>query len=162
MKTKLLFPLAALLLVTAGCGKKTTQKTTVGGVTVEQKGDVTSLEIKGQDGNPGMKVSASEKGVPLPANFPKDIPIFKDATVTMANTTGDIMQVQTKFKAPWTEALQFYADKLKAEGWKVENVMNMGETGMVAAKIGDRQCTVMFGKEDRLSYAMIMADVIGK
>jgi predicted enzyme related to lactoylglutathione lyase len=84
------------------------------------------------------------------------VPIFKDALVVSAYIAGDVMQVQTSFRAPWTEAMQFYADKLKAEGWKVENVMNMGETGMVVAKKDTHQCSVMFGKEDKFSVAQIM------
>lgn len=162
MSPKLLILLAALALVTAGCGKKTTQKTTAGGVTVEQKGDVSSVELKGKDGEPGFKAVSSEKGVPLPAEFPKDVPIFKDALVVSAFIAGDVMQLKTTFKAPWTEAMQFYADKLKAEGWKVEGVMNLGESGMVTAKLGKRQCVVMLGMEDKLSYAAISTDVAGK
>lgn len=62
---------------------------------MEQKGAVASLEFKGKDGNPGMKSVASEKGVPLPENFPKDVPLFKDALVTLATTMGDMLQVKT-------------------------------------------------------------------
>lgn len=154
MSMKLLIPLAALLFLAAGCSKKTTYTSSAGGVTVEQKGDTVSMDFKGKDG--GMKVSASEKGVTLPATFPKDITIFKDSTVTVASTMADTMSVQTKFKAPWEEAMQFYADKLKAEGWKVDNVMNMGDTGMVVAKKDTRQCSVMLGKDGKLSVAQIM------
>lgn len=161
MPTKFLIPLAALLLVTAGCGKKTSQKTTAGGVTVEQKGDVTSLEIKGQDGNPGMKVTASEKGVPLPANFPKDIPIFKDALITLATTMGDMLQVKTTFKAPLDEGMKFYEEKMKTDGWET-NVMKMEGMNMVTAKKGQRQCTVMFSTEDKVTVAVIMTPAEGK
>jgi hypothetical protein len=162
MPVKFLVPFAALLLLTAGCGKKTSQKTSVGGVTVEQKGDVTTLEMKGKAGEPGMKALAGEKGVPRPAELPQDVPIFKDALIVSAVITGEVMQMKTTFKAPWAEAMQFYADQLKAEGWKVENVMNMGESGMVVAKLGKRQCTVMLGMEDKQPYAVISTNVAGK
>lgn len=156
MPTKLLISLAALLLVTAGCGKKTSQKTSVGGVTMEQKGDVATVEYKGKAGEPGMKVTASEKGVALPATFPKDIPLFKDSVVDVASTMADTMTVHTTFKASWEEAMQFYADKLKAEGWKVDSVMNFGDNGIVVAKKDTRQCSVMLAKDDKQSVAQIM------
>jgi len=161
MLAKFLIPLAVLLLLTAGCGKKTSQKTSVGGVTVEQKGDVASMEFKGKAGEPGMKAVASEKGVPMPDNFPKDIPIFKDALVTLATTMGDMMQVKTTFKASIEEGMKFYEEKMKADGWEV-SVMKMEGMNMVTAKKGPRQCTVMFATEDKVTAAVIMAPVEGK
>lgn len=162
MSTKLLLSLVALLLITAGCGKKTSQKTSVGGVTMEQKGDVATIEVKGKDGEPGMKIVASDKGVPLPENFPKDVPVFKDALVTAANTMGEMFQIKTTFKASLAEGLQFYAEKLKSEGWNVGTVLNQGDSGIVSAKKDNRECAVMFGKEDDLTMALIMTTVPGK
>lgn len=161
MPTKFLVLLVALSLVTAGCGKKTTQKTTVGGLTVEQKGDTTSFEFKGKDGEPGMKSAASEKGVPMPGNFPKDVPIFKDALITVATTMGDMLQVKITFKAPIEEGMKFYEEKMKTDGWEV-SVMKMEGMNMVTGKKGQRQCTVMFAIEDKLSTAVIMVPVAGK
>lgn len=154
MPTKSLIILTALLLVTAGCRKKTTYKSSAGGVTVEQKGDTVAMDFKGKDG--GMKVVANDKGVALPATFPKDIPLFKDSVVDVASTMADTMTVHTTFKAPWQEAMQFYADKLKAEGWKVDSIMNFGDNGMVVAKKDTRQCSVMLAKDDKQSVAQIM------
>lgn len=161
MPSKFLILLAALSLVTAGCGKKTTQKTSVGGVTVEQKGDVASVEIKGQAGEPGLKAVASENGVPLPAELPKDVPIFKDALVVSALIAGEVMQVQTKFKASLEEGMKFYEEKLKADGWET-SVMKMEGANMVIGKKGQRQCTVIFSTEDKLTVASISTNVAGK
>jgi hypothetical protein len=161
MPTKLLLLLLALSLVTAGCGKKTSRKTSVGGLTVDQKGDVTSMEFKGKDGEPGMKAAASEKGVPLPDGFPKDVPLFKDALVTMANTMGEMLQVKTTFKAPLEEGMKFYEEKMKTEGWEV-SVMKMEGANMVTGKKGQRQCSVMFSTEDKVTVAVIMVPVEGK
>jgi len=159
MYSKILIPLAVLMLVTAGCGKKTSQKTTVGGVTVEQKGDVATVEAKGQGG--AIKMTSSEKGMPRPAELPKDVPLFKDALVISAFSTGDVMQVQTKFKAPLEEGMKFYEEKLKSEGWAV-SVMKMEGANMVVGKKGERQCTVMFSTEDKLTVAVISTPVAGK
>jgi hypothetical protein len=161
MNTKLLLSLAALSLLLAGCSKKTSQKTSVGGVTVEQKGDVASVEFKGKDGEPGIKSVASEKGVPRPAELPKDVPLFKDALITVANTIGDQMQVQTTFKAPLEEGMKFYEEKMKADGWEV-SVMKMEGANMVIGKKGPRQCTVIFSTEDKLTVAVISTPVAGK
>ena len=162
MPPKYLILLAALSLVTAGCGKKSSQKTSVGGVTMEQKGDVATIEVKGKDGAPGMKIVASDKGVPLPENFPKDVPVFKDALVTAASTMGEMFQIKTTFKASIQEGLKFYAEKLKSEGWIVATTLDQGDSGVVSAKKDNRECAVMFGKEDDLTMAMIMTTVPGK
>ncbi len=162
MPTKLLLLLSALLLVATGCSKKNTDyKTSQSGVTVEKKGDTVSLEAKGTGGNPGMKAVSSEKGVPLPENFPHDVPLFKDALVTVATTLGDMLQVKTTFKAPLEDGMRFYEVQLKSEGWAV-SVMKMEGANMVTGNKGQRQCSVMFSTEDKVTVAVIMAPVAGK
>lgn len=162
MPTKLLVLLAALLLVTAGCGKKNSDYKTNGfGVTTEKKGDTVSLEAKGAGGSPGLKAVASEKGVPLPENFPKDVPLFKDALVTLATTLGDNLQVKTTFKAPVDEGMKFYEEQMKSQGWEV-SVMKMEGMNMVTGKKGPRQCSVMFSQENKQTVAVLMVPVAGK
>ena len=161
MPTKYLIPFAALLLIAASCSKKDADYKTSGyGVTTEKKGDTVSMEYKGKDGVV-LKGSSSEKGVPLPENFPKDVPLFKDALVTSANTIGDNMQVQTKFKAPLDEGLKFYEEKMKGEGWEV-TVMKMEGMNMVTGMKGKRQCSVMFSMEGKTCVAVIMTPATGK
>ena len=161
MSTKSLILLAALALLTAGCGKKTEYKTSEGGVTVEQKGDVASVQIKDKSGAV-MKVEASEKGVALPSGFPKDVPLFKDALVIAAAIMGDTFQVQTTCKVSMAEAVKFYGEKLKSEGWEVKAANDMGENGIVSAKKDGRECAVMLSKDDQLTRAVIMTSVAGK
>ena len=162
MPAKFLIILAALLLVTAGCGKKNADSKTSGfGVTTEKKGDTVTLEAKGLNGNPGMKAVASEKGVPLPENFPKDVPLFKDALVTMATTMGDMLQVKTTFKAPVEEGMRFYEEKMKGDGWEI-SVMKMEGANMVTGKKAQRQCSVIFSTEDKVTVAVIMTAGAGK
>lgn len=161
MPTKFLIPLAALLLVTAGCGKKASQKTSVAGVTMEQKGDVASVEIKDKSGAV-MKVAASEKGVSLPPGFPKDVPLPKDTLVTAAAIMGDTFQVQTTCKASMAESVNFYGERLKSEGWDVQDASDQGEGGLVSAKKDGRECMVMLSKDGQLTRAVIMTSVAGK
>jgi hypothetical protein len=161
MSTKSLILLSALSLLTAGCGKKAEYKTTAGGVTVEQKGDVASVQVKDKSGAV-MKAEASEKGVSLPPDFPKDVPLFKDALVIAAVVVDDTFQVQTTFKAPVAEALKFYAEKLKSEGWDVQIAREQGETGIISAEKGNRECRVRLSKGDQLTVAMIMTSAAGK
>ena len=89
------------------------------------------------------------------------MPIFKDALVVSAYIAGEVMQVQTTFKAPLEEGMKFYEEKLKADGWEV-SVMKMEGANMVIGKKGPRQCTVMFSTEDKLTVAVISTPVAGK
>ena len=108
-----------------------------------------------------MKLTGGENGVPLPENFPKDVPLFKDALVFTAMTAGDTLQVGLSFKASLEEGMQFYEEKLKSEGWEV-SAIKMEGVNMLMGKKDQRQCTIRFSKEDKLTVAVISTPVAGK
>jgi hypothetical protein len=149
MCKKVVLMLTAPLLVAMlfGCGKKETYRTRDGEVTVNKKSGEVTFETKTKDGN--VKVSASETGVALPDGFPKDLPIYKDAKVQMATTQGKTMMVHLATTAPAAEALKYYQDQLKEQGWEIGSTMNMGEGSMITAKKGNRECSALILKQDK-------------
>jgi len=56
----------------------------------------------------------------VPADFPKDVPIYKDATVSqvqdLANNAHNVIFSST---APIPEVFSFYQDSMTKDGWKV-------------------------------------------
>ena len=147
MFKNLAIPLALLMAATFGCGKSQTYKTRDGEVTVDKKAGQVTFEGKTKDGD--VKVAASEHGVALPDNFPKDVPIYKGALVKIASTQGKTMLVHLAVSASVDEALKYYQDQLKDQGWEIQSTMNMGEGSMLSAKKAERQCSAMVLKDKK-------------
>ena len=147
MYKKLAIILVALAAITFGCGKSSTYKTKDGEVTVDKSaGKVTFANIT-KDGK--VTVTASKDGVALPDNFPKDVPIYKGAVVQVASTQGKTMMVHFTVDAAVADALKYYQDELKSQGWQIDSTMNMGQGSMLVAKKGDRQCSAVVMKQDK-------------
>lgn len=147
MKRISLIALCAFVLLAFGCGKETTVSTPTGQATVTQKGDKTTIEMKSGTGEK-VNISASDKGVALPADFPGDIPVMPGAVVKMAMTTGGNLSVHFSVKASPADAMKFYEENLKAKGWKIDATMNMGDASMVSAEKEKRKCVLNIAKDD--------------
>ena len=153
MYKKLTVILAVVAGILVGCGKSSTYKTKDGEVTVDRtKGEVT-FQGKTKDGN--VSVTASKAGVALPDGFPKDVPIYKGAVVQVASTQGKAMMVHLTVDAAVAEALKYYQDELKGQGWQIESTMNMGEGSMLVAKKEGRQCSALVMKQDKGSMIQL-------
>jgi len=155
MKKSGLTLLCALALLASGCGKETTVSTPSGQATVTQKGNVTNIEMKSSKGEK-VNVSASDKGVALPENFPNDIPVMPGAVVKMAMASGGNLSVHFSVKASPADAMKFYEDNLKAKGWKIDATMNMGDATMVSAEKEKRKCVLNIAKEDGGAIVQVM------
>ena len=124
---------AIALALLGGCGKKEQNVAVPGGnVTITQQAGGTTMEMRSDKGEK-VKVTASDKGVALPANFPADVPIMPGATVKMAMTSGDALSVTFSVAASQADALKYYEDNLKSKGWEIAATMNMGEAAMLSA-----------------------------
>lgn len=148
---------ALALALLAGCGKKEQNVAVPGGkVTVTQQGGGTTMEMRSDKGDK-VKVTASDKGVALPANFPADVPIMPGATVKMAMTSGEALSVTFSVAASQADALKYYEDNLKAKGWEIAATMNMGESAMLSAKKGKRECVMNASKDGSGSMVQLVA-----
>ena len=147
MFKKLTITLALLAAVAFGCGKSSTYKTGDGEVTVDKKGGQVTYEGKSKEGS--IKISANESGVALPDDFPKDVPIYKNAVVKVASTQGKAMMVSMVSPASVADILKYYQEQLKDQGWEIQSTMNIGEGSMISAKKANRQCSAMVLKQDK-------------
>jgi len=147
MSKKPTITLALLAGVAFGCGKSSTYQTRDGEVTIDKKGGQVTFEGKSKQGD--VKVSANDRGVALPDDFPKDVPIYQGAVVKVASTQGKTMMVHMAVSASVADALKYYQDQLKDQGWEIQSTMNLGEGSMISAKKADRQCSAMVLKQDK-------------
>ncbi len=148
--------LAVSLALACGCGQKATYQTKEGEVKIDQKAGQTTYEATTKDGK--LKVSAGQAGVALPDGFPKDVPIYKGATVSMAMSQGKQMVVHLTVSASPADGIKYYQDELKANGWAIESTMNMGEMSMVNAKKEQRKCAVVAHKQDKGSWIQLAVE----
>jgi hypothetical protein len=153
MQKNLAIILAAVAAITFGCGKSDTYKVKDGEVKVDKQNGKVTFQSKSKDGN--VTVSAAKEGVPLPDGFPKDVPIYKGAVVQVASSEGKTMMVHLNVSAPVADALKFYQEQLKEQGWEIKSTMNMGEGSMLVAKKGDRQCSAVVMKQDNASMVQL-------
>jgi hypothetical protein len=147
MKKPLFIVLTVLVAFSFGCGKsEKTYKTPEGEVKVKQKSGEVTYEATGKDGEK-VTVASGDKGIALPADFPKDVPIIKGATVKVAMTRDKQMMVHLYVAGPVADAAKFYSDELKSQGWAIESTIAAGDVSMLSAKKGNRQCSVTAAKE---------------
>ena len=147
MKKPVVIGLTVLVAFSFGCDRsEKTYKTAEGEVKVKQKSGEVTYEASGKD-KEKLTVAAGNKGIALPADFPKDVPILNGGTVKVAMTQGKKMVVHLYVAAPVADAAKFYDDELKGRGWVIESTMNAGDVSMVSAKKGNRRCSVTAAKE---------------
>jgi len=138
-----------------GCGKdEKTVNTPQGELRITQKDGTATMELAGK----GVKatVTSGEGAVALPADFPKDMPLIQGGVVRMAVEAGPNFSVHLVAPASVAEAGKFYEDGLKGQGWKIEAVMNLGESVMVAASKGARKCQVTIAPEAKGSLLQLV------
>lgn len=142
MNTKLLkFVVAALLLTLAACGKKDANEARV------SQGPGKTIEIKDKDGK--IAVVASAKGIALPDDFPKDMPVMKDAVVTMVVAAGDNRMIMLSSGAPVADVLAFYQENLKTQGWKIDASQTSPESANIFVSKAGGQAHVAIAKNGK-------------
>jgi hypothetical protein len=146
---RIAFPLlAGIALLAAGCNRSQTFSTSEGEVTVTNKSkDSGSYTFTGKD---GQKMTMDVGAGKLPDDYPKDVPVYKDArivvTQTISEKNGRNLVLESGDSA---EAIaNFYKKELAAQDWTVENTMVTEGLNMLTATKGSRQLTVNITESD--------------
>jgi hypothetical protein len=103
-----------------------------------------TFQVKDKD---GAEVRGSWNGQ-VPADFPKDVPVYKGAEVIASITGKDGHHLTLKSKAAVADIAAFYAKELEAQGWEQESSMNMQGNQILAYKKDERNTTVMVNEAD--------------
>jgi hypothetical protein len=129
-----------------GCRRSTSYTAKDGTrATVTQSGKTAEVTIQGKD---GAKVQFSGGGnLALPDAFPKDVPVYPGATVTVSAAAKDGMQVVLKTADSPNKVAAFYNEKLKAGGYEIQATVNMGQGSMVTGKKDNRTVMVSTGAD---------------
>ena len=114
---------------------------------VKQVGDQVTYETSGNDGQK-VTITAGEKGVDLPADFPKDVPIIKAGVVRASMSEGNQLIVQISWKGGINEAIKFYESEMKSHQWTIESRFSTTDMSMISAKKKGRQATVTVSPDE--------------
>jgi hypothetical protein len=85
---------------------------------------------------------SSTSSTTVPADFPKDIPVYKGAEVASWNNKPPIPMLVLKAKSSKSDILAFYKKELGAKGWKIDKAFS-GSPDAFQATLGTRM--ISFG-----------------
>ena len=151
---KVLICLVALLVTGIACKRSSTYRTGDGSVTVENRGkDAGSMTFTGKD---GQKLTMDFGSGKLPDNYPKDVPVYKDAKVMVSQSVseknGRNLVLETNDSLD--KVVDFYKKGLESNGWKTENTLAMGQMTMLTATKENRQVSVQVTDGDNKRSVM--------
>ena len=106
-------------------------------------------EKTSKTGERATATNAADKSVALPADFPRDVPILRDATVKIVMSQGERTVVHLYTSASIADAAKFYDAELKRLCWKLESSTSTGDMFVVSAKKGKTLCGVTVTKEGK-------------
>jgi hypothetical protein len=155
--------LAATLIVWAGCGRSRSKTITApdgAKATVTSEGDQTTVTIKGAKGET-VQFTQGGANVPLPQGFPADVPLYPGAKVTTSSKSGETMMVGLESGDPARTVVAFYEDKLKTNGWTIQQTTNTADGGLVFAAKGDHSCSVVVNASGKRTTALLSVTAKG-
>jgi len=92
---------------------------------------------------------SGDKGFSLPDDFPKDVPILRNATVKVAMSQGNRILVHLYTTTSVSDAAKFYDAELKSQGWQIESTSKGAEMSSVSARKGNTRCGVTIAREGK-------------
>lgn len=123
-------------------------------VTINKESGVSTFEAA--DGDSKVEAKFQQDGnLPLPSDFPKDVPIVPGATLQANIRTDELYNLSFRTSKSPEELSAYYDERLKANGWKITAVTNMMGFTMIVGEKGDRNCQIHIAKEGDDTVLMI-------
>jgi len=142
----------AVCFCLTGCGKDSEEKAvekmiaqnTGGKATVDL--DKGKMRVKTRDG--GEMVINADGAVKLPADFPRDVFVIKNAEVKMTMDMPQGKTVSLVTGEDLTAVYDKYQQEMKSKGWTEQMAMNMGEGASLVYEKGDRMTHITISRDD--------------
>jgi hypothetical protein len=110
------------------------------------KGNDGGFEMTGPDGKK-MTMRSSASGVALPDDFPKDVPVFPDATPFHVQKFPGMTNVVLKTGKTTTEAVDYYTKALKDGQWQTNTTSGLPGSTMIIAMKGELVLNLTINKD---------------
>jgi hypothetical protein len=90
----------------------------------------------------------------LPANFPKDFPIYTGAKPTLSQNISENGQVAVNFEADvaMQKVVDYFKTELPKQGWKIDQELTLFGHSMAVSKEGRNGTLVVLGDDTTTSY----------
>jgi hypothetical protein len=82
----------------------------------------------------------------IPADFPKDVPVYAGAEVTSASTAGGVVGAVLMTADAPDKVAAYYADELAKQGWSKPQAVDMAGTHTMTATKDKRRASVTVTK----------------
>jgi len=151
--------LAGGLLFAAACSRSHTVTTSEGKVTYQEKGkDAGTVTVTGKDGKTATLSFNQNK---IPADYPKDVPIYGGAKVVMSQTVseknGRNLMLESSDAAD--QIADYYKKELDRNGWKTETTVATGGMHMLGANKDQKQIVIQITDSgDKRSIMQVLSD----
>ena len=149
---------AATLALACGGDEKTIE-TEDGTFTIET--DDGGVRISGEEEGVGEVTGLFGENAKIPDGFPKDVPVYPDATVVAGMAAGDGGMVTLQTGDDPDEIAAFYREELRSEGWSLEGEMNLGGQRVLPIEKGGRSGAVQISSEGGETTILIIVDAGG-
>ena len=139
--------LAVLVVLSAGCGKKASEKMIESAMRAQGKdADVTinsdTMQVKTKDGD----MSFGE-GTKLPENWPDDVSVYTGLKLLSAMKTKEGFSIQGTTSDAQDKVAAFYKEQLTKSGWTEDTVMTQPQMAMLNYKKDKRALVVIISGE---------------
>jgi len=139
MKAVVLAAVSVALVLAVGCGRKKGSAArdaavrAFSGGSVEMDSDGEGARIRTPDGTVTV---AGPRGGKLPPGFPANVPQYPGSSVVHSVVAEDAMGVTLQSPDSLQAITDYYKREMKANGWKEEGAIAMGESAMLAYSMG--------------------------
>ena len=122
-------------------------------VTTGGEGDAQAFSMTQATGEGGTVAIQSGEGAKIPADFPKDVPLYDGLAVlqAMSDTASGMFNVTGGVAAAPDTVMAFYKEKTAAQGWTETMSMNAGDMQTLMCEKDDRALSVMVSKDGEKS-----------
>jgi hypothetical protein len=143
MKTKILgfAVLSSTLLVGCGGSPAANTNTAAGNSAAPKNAAAPTTTTVNTPSGPATASTGS-----LPADFPKDVPVYPGATIVSASNVGGTSGAVLSTADEGDKVAAYYKDELAKQGWSSPQAMNAGGTNVVRATKEKRQVAVSITK----------------
>ncbi len=107
---------------------------------------------------PPQVAQAATPAAEMPADFPKDVPVYKDAALTQVQSlANNAHNVIFRTAAPVTDVAQFYQDTLTRSGWNVTQQFSRGNHAFATFRKGNLVANVTVAEDVKTPGQQVIA-----
>ncbi|HOZ45950.1 MAG TPA: hypothetical protein PLO37_13435 [Candidatus Hydrogenedentes bacterium] len=106
-----------------------------------------TMSMKSEDGQ--INIAGGEEAK-IPADFPKDVPLYADMKLTMVQTAGDqgMFMVAAETSDPIDKVAEFFKTQCSQQGWAEQMQMSQGEMRLQSYTKENRALNVTLATEE--------------